>query len=101
MISIPPTPSTFSIRNDLYTPPLLDSPPPVPSYTVPAGTPPRFTTESNNDSKNDENEPSGHYLLWSQWEDSDSDGGSQVIKRARLDSSDNILTQIIPDTPLQ
>ena len=106
MISLDQTPEPFSIRNDLYTaplsPPSLPTPPPPPSYPQSTRSPLIFTPSSdNNRLVNEENEPTGDFLLFSQWEDSDSDGGSQVIKRARVDSSDNILTQMIPDTQFQ
>ena len=106
MISLSQTQEPFSIRNDLYTappsPPLLPTPPPPPSYPQSIRSPLIFTpTSDNNRLVNEENEPTGDFLLFSQWEDSDSDGGSQAIKRARLDSSDNILTQVIPDTQFQ
>ena len=110
MISIDQTPDIFSIRHDLYTPPstsysppsIFSAPPPpsYPSYAHLAkpGPSPKLTPESNSHSINDDYESSGEYLLFSQWEDSDSDGASQTVKRARLDNLDNTLTQVIPDT---
>ena len=104
MISLDQTPEPFSLQSDFNTarPSPFPTPAPPPSYPRSTRSPLRFTSESDNnrpvDDENDENEPTGDFLLFSQWEDSDSDGGSQPIKRARLDSSDNILTQVIPDT---
>ena len=106
MISIDQTPDSFSIQKDLLTPepPSIHSALPPPSYHSYARSPrsaPILTPESNNQTNNEDYEPSGDFLLWSQWEDTDSDEASPVIKRKCLSNLDKNVTQIIPDTQSQ